>query len=52
MTPDLEDALDGLTAATNYAESIDEDDLAKEIGHLYQQLAEAAPDEDWSDEDD
>jgi len=44
---DLEAALDGLIAATNYAEAIGEDDLAVAIGELYQRLARASPDEHW-----
>jgi hypothetical protein len=41
--PDLEAALDGLIAATNYAESIGEDDLAIELGRKYQELSQVAP---------
>ncbi|GAB3329929.1 hypothetical protein GCM10027355_36040 [Haloplanus salinarum] len=39
-------------AATEYAESIDEDDLAIEIGGLYQALAQAAPADHWDGADD
>jgi hypothetical protein len=49
---DLEAALDGLIAATNYAEAIDEDDLAVEIGRLYQRVGQAAPDEHWDGPED
>jgi hypothetical protein len=44
---DLEAALDGLMDATEYAEAIGADDLAVEIGELYQRLAQAAPDDHW-----
>lgn len=46
-TPDLEDALDGLIAAARYAEAIGETDLDHDIGRLYQDLAQASPDEHW-----
>lgn len=45
--PDLEDALDGVIAATNYAEEIGEDEIAKELGRLYQDLGRVAPEEHW-----
>lgn len=47
--PDLEDALDGLIAATHYAEEIGEDELAKEISSLYQDLGRVAPDDHWDE---
>lgn len=36
-------ALDGLIAATNYADRIGESELAREIGTLHVSLARAAP---------
>lgn len=50
--PTLEDALDGLAAATNYAEGGDLDDLAVRAASLYQELGNRAPDEDWRSESD
>lgn len=49
---DLEAALDGLMDATEYAEAIGEDDLAVEIGELYQRIAQAAPEDHWDNPDD
>lgn len=45
----LEDALDGLIDAVEYAEDIGEHELAKEISGLYQELGRRSPDEHWDD---
>lgn len=46
-TSDLEDALDGLIDASNYAEDIGEFELSRDIARLYQELAKASPNEHW-----
>lgn len=45
----LENALDGLIDAVEYAEDIGEHELAKEISSLYQELGRRSPDEHWDD---
>lgn len=45
--PTLADALDGLIAATNYAEAAGLENAADRAGKLYQQLGTQAPEEDW-----
>jgi hypothetical protein len=45
--PTLEDALEGLLDATNYAEDRNLDDIADRAGKLYQELGAEAPGEDW-----
>lgn len=45
----LENALDGLIVALNYAEEIGEDDLSVKIGECYQELGTAAPDESFEE---
>lgn len=47
----LEEALDGLTDAAAYADQIDRPRLAKCIADCYQTLGDAAPAEDWSEDD-
>ena len=47
----LEDALDGLVAASRYAESIGEDELSVDLGVIYQELARRSPDEHWDSVD-
>ena len=43
----LGDALDGLIDAVKYAEDIGEQELAREISSLYQELGRKSPDEHW-----
>lgn len=45
----LEKALDGLINAVRYAEDIGEDELAREISTLYQELGKVSPEEHWDD---
>lgn len=45
----LEDALDGLMDAVEYAESIEENELARNISSLYQELGRVSPDEHWDE---
>lgn len=44
----LENALDGLLDAVEYAEQINEDQLADELSELYQRVADKAPDDHWN----
>lgn len=44
----LQDALDGLINAVEYAESIEENELARDISSLYQELGRVSPDEHWN----
>jgi len=50
--PNLERALDGLIAAADYAEEIDEHELSSRIGRCYQDIGAAAPDEHWDNASD
>lgn len=45
--PDLEEALDGVIAATKYAEEIGEDEISRKLGRIYQELGKAAPEDHW-----
>ena len=45
----LEAALDGLLAATNYCEANGMDELSREIADLYQRVGQESPDEHWED---
>lgn len=45
----LQDALDGLISAVEYAESIGERELAREISSLYQEVGRVSPDEHWNE---
>ena len=52
--PELEDALDGLVAASAYCEDVGLHGLSRMIGVLYQRVAIEAPEDDWgtiTDED-
>lgn len=45
---DLEEALDGLITAADYADMIAEYELAEQIANCYQELAQKSPDESWT----
>lgn len=46
--PTLEEALDGLLAASNYCESVGLEELSKRAADLYQDAGAQAPTEDWN----
>lgn len=50
--PDLEDALDGLIAASNYSDKQGHHEISHVIGHLYQRLGDLEMGEQESDHED